>query len=355
MRAEHAPPRIVALISLEAWDDVWRRNQYLVTELFDQGFADEVRVVEPPGAVGSPERTRTVAPGVVVISPSLRLPKRVGGLVELGKRLRRQTTGDACLLWVNDPSLGVHCLRPGQRAVYDVTDDWRWVDGPYRIWKRVVRAEDVLARKATTVVCSEVLHERWSLRYSVDADVVHNGVDAAAWRSAGTVALPGDAPHVGYVGTLHDQRLDVPLLLEVADDADVGTLHLVGPNALSPGTTADLEAHPKMRLHPPVPPQDVPAWTSSFDVLVCPHLVSPFTLSLDAIKSYEYAASGRPVVATPSSGFQSLTHSRVTVVDRSAFVAAVAASTSSSGERDLDVPFTWSARARDFAAAAGLA
>jgi glycosyltransferase involved in cell wall biosynthesis len=41
--------------------------------------------------------------------------------------------------------------------------------------------------------------------------------------------------------------------------------------------------------------------------VIAPHRVNAFTLSLDAIKSYEYLASGRRIVATPTSGFQSLT------------------------------------------------
>ena len=33
-------------------------------------------------------------------------------------------------------------------------------------------------------------------------------------------------------------------------------------------------------------------------MLICPHLVDEFTLSLDAIKAHEYLATDRPVVAT---------------------------------------------------------
>ena len=60
---------------------------------------------------------------------------------------------------------------------------------------------------------------------------------------------------------------------------------------------------------------------ASADVLVCPHRVDSFTLSLDAIKSFEYVASGRPVVATPTSGFQALAeYEGVHVVDSARFV-----------------------------------
>jgi len=54
-----------------------------------------------------------------------------------------------------------------------------------------------------------------------------------------------------------------------------------------------------------------------------PHVVTPFTDSLDPIKLYEYQAAGRPVVATPVAGFRDVVDERVTVVDQEAFVSAV--------------------------------
>jgi glycosyltransferase involved in cell wall biosynthesis len=59
------------------------------------------------------------------------------------------------------------------------------------------------------------------------------------------------------------------------------------------------------------------------DVLVVPHVVTPFTDSLDPIKLYEYQAAGRPVVSTPVAGFRDVADDLVTVAASSAFVAAV--------------------------------
>ena len=48
----------------------------------------------------------------------------------------------------------------------------------------------------------------------------------------------------------------------------------------------------------------VPAYLTNADVLVVPHVVTPFTDSLDPIKVYEYLAAARPVVSTPVAGFR---------------------------------------------------
>lgn len=337
----------VGLISLEPWDQVWRRNQHFATQLVEQGLASRVVFVEPPLLSAAAPTTRDVSPRVLAVRPALRVPKRAGGLLLAGTLLRSGPLRDVDVLWVNDATLGVHCLRPGLPAVYDVTDDWREFDFPDRVRRRLVRAEDRLAEQAHTVVCSEVLKHRWADRYGVDAAVVHNGVDSAAWRRATPRVPDGPGPHVGYVGTLHEERLDIELVLRVADQ--VGRLHLVGPDALGVDARRRLEAHGRIVLHGPVAAADVPSWTKGFDALISPHLVTPFTLSLDAIKSYEYLASGRPVVATPTSGFQVMRSPGLQVASGAEFLAALEHAVLRAGpQAAAPIGIDWSARAADF-------
>ena len=308
--------RSVALISLEPWDATWRRNQHLVSQLVAQDLLERVVFVEPP----SPGRGRgrwSPALGIDVLRPSLFVPKRVGGLALVGWWLRLTALQGVDLVWVNDPDLGSHCLKP--RAVYDVTDDWRTFRQAPRVMRRLLAAEDRLARRARTIVCSQVLADRWRKRYAVDAAVLHNGIDVAAFTTAQPRPLTGLGPHLGYVGTLHAERLDLPL---VADLAQIGTVHLVGPSSLTPQEESRLR-EAGVVLHGPVPSEEVASWMTSMDVLVSPHLVSDFTLSLDAIKSYEYLATGLPVVATPSSGFQLLTAPQLRVAPREDFASGV--------------------------------
>jgi teichuronic acid biosynthesis glycosyltransferase TuaH len=348
----HDRPRVaprIALVSLEPWDDTWRRNQHLVAALTRLGIVSEVLFLEPPRLRGGPARRRAVLPGVQAVPLRLRLPKRLGGLQELGLRLRRSLLSSVDLLWINDPALGVHCVDGRRPAIYDVTDDWRTYDFPPRIQRRIVRAEDRLTRTAQTIVCSEVLRQRWKARYEVHAKLIHNGVDANAWALPERHDYGQGGPHVGYIGTLQSERLDVELVLRIAADDRVGRVHLVGPDALDTGSRERLMASPKVHIHGPVPAAQVPARMLGLDVLLSPHVMTPFTLSLDAIKSYEYLVSGRPIAATPTSGFQHLVgHERVFVAERAAFDEALQRALVASSVEPSVGEFGWERRARQF-------
>ena len=344
-----SPPR-VALVSLEPWDQVWRRNQHLVAELIRQQRVGSVLFIEPAVA-GRPAPARSPLPGVTVIRPVLPVPRRTGGLSVVAGWLRRRWLRDVDVLWVNDPVLGVRCAGGGRaRVLYDVTDDWRFSERPARLTRRLVAAEDELAATAATVVCSDVLAERWAQRYRVTATVVHNAATHPSYAEVRPRTLPGPGLHVGYVGTLHEDRLDIDLLMQLAAMPEVGTIHLVGPDAMASPARDRLAAVSTIRRHGAVPAPDVPSWLVAMDVLVLPHVVSEFTLSLDAIKAFEYLAAGRPIVATPTSGFQDLAAPGVTIVEAAGFTAAVAAALTGDKHFDRTVP-TWADRAREFAAA----
>lgn len=340
-----SPPPAVACVSLEPWDEVWRRNQHFAAQLVDQGLVSRLVFVEPPRLGERPRRWSPRA-GIDVVRPLLPAPKRLGGLRLAGALLQTTDLRRVTVVWVNDATLGRHCLRRGVRAVYDVTDDWRTFDNPAYIRRRIVMAEDALARRATTIVCSEVLAQRWLERYGSRPPVVQNAVDLTAFADVVPRQLDGPGPHLGYVGTLHSQRIDVDLVLRLAREIG-GTVHLVGPASLDDASRQRLAGEPRVRLHGPVPAAEVPAWMTAMDVLVCPHLVNDFTLSLDAIKAHEYAAAGRPVVATPTSGFQLLDDPGIAVVPPERFVAA--ARLAAGGRSPVNRPTGWADRSREFA------
>jgi glycosyltransferase involved in cell wall biosynthesis len=291
-------------------------------------------------------RPESPLPGIQVVTPPLLLPRRHGGHRVLARWLRR-ALADVEVLWVNDPVAGVGALRSGVPAVYDVTDDWREMVQAPADRRRLVAAEDALAGVARTVVCSEVLAQRWMTRYGVEAIVIQNGVDVAAIGAATPRRLAGSPPHAVYVGTVHTNRIDVDLVAELADRFP-GTVHLVGPDYLDAGARGRLRARGVL-LDGPAPASEVPSWLVSADVLICPHVVDGFTLSLDAIKSHEYLATDRPVVATPSSGFQSLSAPGLAVVDRTEFSGAVGLAIES-GAYQRYVATDWATRASEFSA-----
>lgn len=350
MRARSSGLGTVVLLSLEPWNDVWRRNQYLVASMLDQELVRQVVWVDPLDGDSAKARPR---PNVDVVTVARRIPNRMGGVRLRGLELRRKLPPHD-ILWVNDPTLGAATLNGSTPVLYDVTDDWRSYPFSTRVRRRIITAEDRLARRAATVACSQELVERWQLRYNVVPALVQNAIDTQIWSAARPRELAGSGPHIGYVGTLQPERLDVSLIVELARNERVGTVHLLGPDALDAASRQLLDAEPNVRLEPPVGKTEVASWTKSFDVLVAPHLVNPFTLSLDAIKAHEYLASGRPVVATPTSGFQRLQAPQLIVVGRGGLVAAIL--------RSLDAPLSpvisqdgWDKRARAFVEALNLA
>ena len=157
-------------------------------------------------------------------------------------------------------------------------------------------------------------------------DLIPNGVDLDLFRTPQSrpATLP-PSPVAVYVGTLHDERIDVALLEELAAARPDLHIALVGPDCLGAESSARLAARPLRLLRLGAQPYErVPAFLQRADVVLVPHQVNPFTESLDPIKAYECVAAGRPTVATPVAGFRGL-GGPVVVRDRSGFVDAVVA------------------------------
>jgi len=334
----------LVVVSLEPWDQVWRRNQYLVAGLLRTDPALRVLFVEPPSDVAyaalrrtqprrgrglrhGPELDGVAAGRLWLYEPTKLLPRRISPGYD-ARRARRVLRAARRLglehptCWINDLG-GAPLLASGLPSLYDVTDDWLAAERPEAERERLARDEDTLLDGCDVVtVCSPNLALRKGTRRSVH--VITNGVDAA--RYVQPQPRPHDLPPgriALYVGTLHADRLDVDLCLASSDALDGdGTLVLVGPAALEPDELHRLSEAGVVVLGAR-PAQAVPAYLQHADVLVVPHVVDAFTDSLDPIKLYEYLAVGRPVVSTPVAGFRDAPKDRVTVVEPHDFAEAV--------------------------------
>ncbi|MGE0877290.1 MAG: glycosyltransferase [Acidimicrobiia bacterium] len=360
--------RDLVVFSLENWDEIWRRNQFFAQALLDAQPGLRVLFVEPP--IDMLHRLRTGATlreraglrqmtgdgRLWALRPMKWLPRVAGPWAD--RSLRRQVRRTMRRLGVNSPTYWVNDtayapLIEGSRApvVYDITDDWLLADTtPRERRRRADRELTTLGRADVVTVCSTALAlERGRHR---DVRLIPNGVDVDHMRRARP--RPSDLPPeptAVYVGTLHEDRLDVDLVAALAERRPAFNLVFVGPNALSPASIDRLVQHGNVHLLGARPYADVPAYLQHADVLIVPHVVTPFTESLDPIKAYEYAAVGRPVVATPVPGFRGASWARLaTSVDD--FAARV--------DEALLNPFvstpvaglpSWSNRAAMFAAA----
>ncbi|MGI8759162.1 MAG: glycosyltransferase, partial [Acidimicrobiales bacterium] len=96
------------------------------------------------------------------------------------------------------------------------------------------------------------------------------------------------------------------------------------------------------------PYDDVPAYLQHADVIVVPHVVSPFTESLDPIKAYECLAVDTPTVATPVAGFRDRAGD-IVVAPRERFCDAVRTALAEPQTRRRAAPPSWRERAEQFA------
>ncbi len=365
----------LVVVSLEAWDGVWRRNQHLVDGLLRSDPGLRILFVEPAvdplHAIRLGARPRTgkglrLAPKdhaydgrLWLLEPTKWLPRRVdpttdrrwAATVERAVRSLRMASPR---LWINDPTGAALLGRIPGTALYDVTDDWSVANRSPAELERIVRQEQrLLATCEEVVVCSADLARTKGVGRRVMT--IPNGVDLAAYRQEHprpAVLPPG--PVALYVGTLHRDRLDVELTLATAQAVQGrGQLVMAGPIAL-PRTDVQALTAAGAVLPGPQDRLAVPGMLQHADVLVVPHVVTAFTESLDPIKFYEYAAAGRPVVSTPVSGFRDDRSGRVTIAAGGAFTAAVAEALAGprvpSVHRPEDDRADWTSRVEQMAA-----
>lgn len=359
-------PRHLVVASLEEWDEVWRRNQYLVAGLLRADPDLRVLFVEPAidplhelrrgfrprwgGGVRQAEPIEGVRPGQLsFFRPTKLLPRKIDPRVDHHltasvRRAARRTGLTDPVLWVNDPAAAHLAAATGWPALYDITDDWLAADRTPDEQARLVADEDLLlARCAEVTVCSEHLVETKSVTRPVT--LITNGVDVDRYRTP--VPRPADLPDgpvALYLGTVHRDRFDVAALMATARLLGTdGTAVIVGP--VLDLTTAEYHALKDIGVVPLGRRSwaEVPAYLQHADVLLVPHLVNRFTDSLDPIKLYEYRAVGHPVVATPVAGFRDSTDPRVTVAAAADYPQAVLKALLGSANRNR--PATASPRA----------
>jgi teichuronic acid biosynthesis glycosyltransferase TuaH len=363
-------PFDVVCLSLEPWDDVWRRNQHLATQLL--GLRPSLRLLfaaVPVDVAWSlrqgrwPERSTLRPVGdtgrLWTMAPRKWLPRRLwpSGDRSLGTQVLRAAHRLELrrpVLWINDSTYAPLIERTGWPSVYDVTDDWLLVDAGPRERERQEHNDATLLRAASeVVVCSPSLvasrgnHRRVHL--------IPNGVDLDALRAP--TRRPVDLPagrSVVYQGTLSADRLDIGLCVRLGHAiAGRASLVFVGPDSLSgPDRQALVDAGAVLLGSRPF--REMPAYLQHADLLVVPHAQTPFTESLDPIKAREFVAVGRQVVATPVAGFRDL-DPPITTAAPERFVEVVVAALDQApvppGPGPLvHQPLTWAAQAAAFLA-----
>jgi len=212
----------------------------------------------------------------------------------LGGRVRAVISG-----WPQYPVFG-SCAE--QVRVYWAQDDFVGGADLLGLNARLLdRRERRVAASADLVVAANpVVADIWRSR-GLDPVLVPYGTDVDAYRDIEQAPVPSDAwlpaPVAGFVGRIND-RTDLSLLEAIADRGR--SLLLVGPKdpAFEPERFDALRQRRNVRWVGPKPFEALPGYFRVLDVGVVPYRDSPFNRGSFPLKTLEYLAAGRAVVAT---------------------------------------------------------
>ncbi|MQY03475.1 hypothetical protein ACRB68_15180 [Actinomadura sp. RB68] len=192
---------------------------------------------------------------------------------------------------------------PGARTLYYATDDL--VAGAELLGlprRRLEAAEaDHLARADAVAVVSPVLRDRFA-GLGRDAAFVPNGCAPAAFADLDAAPWPADLPRfdrpvAGFVGNING-RIDLDMLDGVADAGH--PLVLVGKHqdTCDPDRFARLTGRPDVHWVGHKAFAELPSYLRVLDVGLTPYAPDGFNRASFPLKTLEYLAAGRGVVAT---------------------------------------------------------
>jgi glycosyltransferase involved in cell wall biosynthesis len=306
----------LVIASKSAWDPPIRREHHLARLAAGRGH--RVTFIERPVDIRglrtdrrawvqglTPRRTVIRQVEIDLIQRSTVVPPHRNRIAEwvdgrlLGSRFRQLTDDAPPTVVAMDPWqwTAVSRLR-SHRRIFDLGDDWSAL-----MPKRAARVRDLYARAAeeadAIIVVSEVLRDLFPGR---EVTVVRNGVQNELLLTPRSE--PPAARRLVYVGTL-SERFDAPLLEQLLDRLPDYSLDVYGPCAYArrhgepDAELARLLSREdgRARWYGPVARDSLCAALDGGDVLLLPNRAEQ-SRGQDSMKVYDYAARGRPVVAT---------------------------------------------------------
>lgn len=130
-------------------------------------------------------------------------------------------------------------------------------------------------------------------------------------------------PRIGYTGFLTEQRLDINLLIELAETKKDWNFVLIGPE--DSGFQAS-KLHEMANVHflGSKKPAQLPAYIQFIDVCMNPQLVNELTIGNYPRKIDEYLAMGKPTVATETIAMQMFLPHVQLAIGTQAYIQAIA-------------------------------
>lgn len=257
-----------------------------------------------------PDRLETVAARITRLRPVVLPFPRRAGMSELTSRLVarlvRQAlvrSGDRAIALVDsDPLAPVLGRVPAPLQVYWAQDDFEGGAALLGQSARRLRRGDVRqARRADLVIASSPVVEQRLRAQGYRPILVPFGCDSRLFAGVDETSPAPDVlltgPVAGFVGYLGD-RIDLRLLDAVAQRGH--SLLLVGPlhPRFDPTRLGPLLSRPNVQWVGARQFAELPSYLRRIDVGLVPYADTAFNRGSFPLKTLEYLAAGRPVVAT---------------------------------------------------------
>ncbi len=165
------------------------------------------------------------------------------------------------------------------------------------------RLQPLIIKKADLVVTNSDFFANYARKTNPNSHMIGQGCDLTMYNDEnGKLKIPDDIknikrPIIGYVGFLTTIRLDIEILVYIAEQKPEWSVVLVGPED-DDFKNSKLHRLKNVYFLGRKEPKELAAYIKGFDVALNPQLVNEITDINYPLKIDEYLAMGKPTVAT---------------------------------------------------------
>jgi teichuronic acid biosynthesis glycosyltransferase TuaH len=177
---------------------------------------------------------------------------------------------------------------------------------PYFV-KHGTSSEPAIIAKADFVATNSIYLAEYAKKYNPNAYYIGQGCDVDDFLIK-PKDFPGDIinikkPVIGYCGALISTRLDIDLLITIAEQKPQWNIVLIGPEDID-FKKSKLHSLSNVYFLGSKPSSELPAYIHYFDICINPQAINQMTIGNYPRKVDEYLAAGKPVVATATETMQ---------------------------------------------------
>ncbi len=201
---------------------------------------------------------------------------------------------------INDSSmyLGLHFKKYLKEVfhAYYIRDNLS--KSKFKFWQHAKYIEPEIIMKADVVLTNSTYYQDYALQKNQNSFMVGQGCDLSLYNlDSISKNILNKRKKVGYVGNISSLRLDIDLIVYLAENLPEIDFVFVGPLDKKINTKK-IQLLSNVIFKGKIPEEDVPKVINDFDICINPQVVNDVTVGNYPRKIDEYLAMGKPVIAT---------------------------------------------------------